>query len=53
MMFTSVYALIRRFESLIVEIDPSSIEPPILEERVAIVTRKITERMVAEGQSRE
>lgn len=52
-MFTDVDTIIRRFESLIVEIDTSSIKPLVDEQLPAIVTRKITQRMVQVGRPRE
>jgi hypothetical protein len=52
-MFTSVDSVVRRFEYLIVEIDPFSIEPLMEEELPTIITSKIRQRMVAKGQSGE
>ncbi|KAH6959249.1 hypothetical protein DER45DRAFT_644545 [Fusarium avenaceum] len=52
-MFTNVDTIIRRFESLIVEIDTSSIKPLVDEALPGIVTRKITERMVQAGRPRD
>lgn len=52
-MFTSVDSLVRRFEYLIAEISPYSIEPLLKEELPAIITSKIRQRMVAGGQSGE
>ncbi|KAM0207408.1 hypothetical protein ACHAPA_003264 [Fusarium lateritium] len=52
-MLTSVDSLIGMFGYLIAEIDPSLIEALVYEELPGIVTRKITERMVARGEPRE
>ncbi|KAH7239256.1 hypothetical protein BKA59DRAFT_515534 [Fusarium tricinctum] len=52
-MFVNVDNLISGFDHLIVEIDPSSIKPLAIEELPAIVTRKITQRMVEVGHPKE